>query len=108
MLGIFSYFIDGFSGDTANASDLQNSTNRSRTRADPSINMPRTIGGTRKKEMSPVEMLLSPAMPLLHALNPCRGGRCIGLPGSNAFGSSTDEEILGCKVGGNGNRMMRR
>ena len=54
-------------------------------------------GGGRKKDLNPVEMFLSPAMPLFHVLNPCRGGRCIGLPGSSGF-SLDDEEIVGCNV----------
>ena len=117
MFGIFSYFIDGFSPETANAAGLQKlnikdtmsttgTENNFNDFGEPSSSdfFTRVVGGLstrggggRKKDLNPVEMFLSPAMPLFHVLNPCRGGRCIGLPGSSGF-SLDDEEIVGCNV----------
>ena len=44
----------------------------------------------KKMRKSPLELLLTPAIPLLHALTPCNRGRC--LESGNTTG------VLGCAV----------
>ena len=82
MLGAFSYFLDGMAGGEATAyaadhgSDTNSSSSTARSRGAMFMAPPLSSQNGRKKELSPVEMLLSPAIPLLHALNPCGGNRC--------------------------------
>lgn len=76
MLGAFSYFLDGMAADAAQAGVLHGT---------PSLSQQGVRGG--KRDRSPLELLLSPAVPLLAALQPCRG-----------MLNDASEEVVGCKV----------
>ncbi|KAG7668646.1 hypothetical protein Ndes2526B_g03730 [Nannochloris sp. 'desiccata'] len=102
-LGAFSYFLDGMSGaDTAHAAGVV-TTQDARTRSN-LFNSTATEGAgqmmeNRKninKNKSPLELLLTPAIPLLHALNPCNGGRCLTDDSSSgSLGCAVLESALG-------------
>jgi hypothetical protein len=97
MFGAFSYFLDGMSGgDAAQAAGLVTSSHDARTRGDlfnsNSATMPTTMTGRKNRNRkSLLEILLSPAIPLIHALTPCNRGRCL----TNENSSSG---IIGCAV----------
>jgi hypothetical protein len=94
MLGAFSYFLDGMSGnDTAHAAGVV-TTQDARTRSNVfnSKATGRLIEDRKNKNKSPLELLLTPAIPLFHALTPCSGGRCLTNDSSNSNG------VLACAV----------
>jgi hypothetical protein len=95
MLGAFSYFLDG---DTAQAAVVVTSQD-ARIRSNLFYSPGREGGAAennKKNKKSPLELLLSPAIPLLHALTPCNGGRCLDNEHSNnIFGCAVLESALG-------------
>lgn len=96
MLGAFSYFLDGMSGgDAAHAATGVVTTQDARTRgsvfnSQPEVGAAELLLKNKKKRKSPLELLLTPAIPLVQALTPCNRGRCVDT------GNSTG--ILGCAV----------
>jgi len=98
MLGAFSYFLDGMSaGDTAQAAGVV-TTQDARTRSNTFNSTPTEAAEkmmqerrNKNKNKSPLELLLSPAIPLFHALTPCNGGRCL-------TNDSSSNNVLACAV----------
>ena len=83
MLGAFSFFLDGMAGPDAPAYAATWPPSSAGGAAAFLEGGRRSGGGPAPRERSPIELLLSPAMPLLAALTPCRGD------GSNGQGCRT-------------------
>ncbi len=90
-------------GDAAQASELIVTAQDARTRSNlfnSQVTTP-TEGVTGKSKInkkSPLELLLSPAIPLIHALTPCNNGRCLTNEDSTSMlGCAVVEGVLGNK-----------
>lgn len=77
MLGAFSYFLDGMAGggdSPAQAASIPDAAEFMFTQHSPNNGAQhhRQQQGSGRRERSPIELLLTPAIPLLEALKPCR------------------------------------